>query len=406
MERFAAERAGSGTMVDVDLLDALIIVWVVLAAIAGYRRGAALQLTEYAGLLVGLLAGALIAPKIATLATSTQAQAAIALIVLLVMAAIGEGIGWVIGHKAWSAARRSVLRGVDAVGGSLVGIAAVLLVIWFVAYSLAAGPFPAVSRQIRSSAIVHTLNDVMPRPPALLADVRQFLGKFGFPEVFADLPPFPAGPVQEPSNPTVRTIADRADPSVVKVVGGACNEILSGSGFVAARHYVVSNAHVVAGVRAPHVEGLEGGTFAATVVLFDPRTDIAILSVPGFEARPLQLDPDEIDRGAQGAVIGHPGGGTLVALPAGVRRTMDALGRDIYGESVVQRRIYELQAVVRPGDSGGPFVLKNGEVAGVVFAASTTDPHVGYALTSPGVLSLLQKADHRTAAVSTGSCAR
>jgi S1-C subfamily serine protease len=392
-------------MVPMDLLDALIIVWAVLAAIAGYRRGAALQLTEYAGLLVGLLVGAIIAPKVASLATSTQAQAAIALIVLLVMAAIGEGIGWVIGHKAWAAARRSILRGVDAVGGSLVGVAAVLLVTWFVAYSLAAGPFPAVSRQIRSSAIVHTLNDVMPRPPALLADVRQFLGKFGFPEVFADLPPFPAGPVQEPTNPTVRAIAERADPSVVKVVGGACDEILSGSGFVAARHYVITNAHVVAGVRSPHVEG-EGGSFAATVVLFDPRTDIAVLHVPGFEARVLRLDPDEVDRGAQGAVIGHPGGGALVALPAGVRRTMDALGRDIYGESVVQRRIYELQAVVRPGDSGGPFVLKNGQVAGVVFAASTTDPHIGYALTSPNVLDLLARADHRTAAVSTGSCAR
>jgi S1-C subfamily serine protease len=393
-------------MGQVDLLDALIIVWVVLAAIAGYRRGAALQLTEYAGLLVGLLAGALIAPRIAALASSTQAQAAIALIVLLVMAAIGEGVGWVIGHKAWAAARRSVLRGVDAVGGSLVGVAAVLLVTWFVAYSLAAGPFPAVSRQIRSSAIVHTLNDVIPRPPALLADVRQFLGKFGFPEVFADLPPFPAGPVQEPSDPTVRAIAERVDRSVAKVFGAACNEILSGSGFVAARHYVVTNAHVVAGVRIPHVQALDGGTFAARAVLFDPRTDLAVLYVPGLEARALRLDPDEIDRGAQGTVIGHPGGGALVAVPAGVRRTMDALGRDIYGESVVQRRIYELQAVVRPGDSGGPFVLKNGEVGGVVFAASTTDPQIGYALTSPGVLSLLHRADDRTAAVSTGSCAR
>jgi S1-C subfamily serine protease len=167
----------------------------------------------------------------------------------------------------------------------------------------------------------------------------------------------------------------------------------------------MTNAHVVAGVRAPHVEGL-GGTFAATVVLFDPRTDISVLYVPGFEARVLRLDPDELDRGAQGAVMGHPGGGALVALPAGVRRTMDALGRDIYGESVVQRRIYELQAVVRPGDSGGPFVLKNGEVAGVVFAASTTDPHIGYALTSPSVLELLHRASHRTAEVSTGSCAR
>ena len=61
-----------------DLLDVLILVWVALAAVAGYRRGAALQLTEYAGLLVGLFVGALVAPVIAGFASSPIVQAAIA----------------------------------------------------------------------------------------------------------------------------------------------------------------------------------------------------------------------------------------------------------------------------------------------------------------------------------------
>ena len=72
----------------------------------------------------------------------------------------------------------------------------------------------------------------------------------------------------------------------------------------------------------------------------------------------------------------------------------------------MERTVYELQAVVRPGNSGGPFVLTDGEVAGLVFAASTTDPHVGYALTSREIQPLVQRAESRTRPVSTGECAR
>jgi S1-C subfamily serine protease len=388
-----------------NLLDAVIILWVVFAALAGYRRGAALQLTEYAGLFLGLLVGAVVAPKVAVLVSSPVAQAAVALVALLSLAAAGEALGWIVGHRVWTVARRSFLRGVDAVGGSMVSIVAVLLVTWFIGYSLDAGPIPTLSRQINGSAIVRALNEHMPRPPAILADVRQFLDRFGFPEVFADLPPIPAGPVPQPSDAAVRAIAAMADPSVVKVVGEACGQILSGSGFVASRHYVLTNAHVVAGEGSPEIEQ-DGHTVRATAVLFDPKADVAVLFVPGFDGPVLPLDPKEEPRGAQGAVIGHPGGGPLVALRAGIRRALDALGRDIYGRSVVTRRIYELQAVIKPGDSGGPFVLKDGRVAGVVFAASTSDQTVGYALTSTMVLPLLARARGRTAQVSTGDCAR
>jgi len=389
-----------------DLLDALIIVWVVFAAFAGYRRGAALQLTEYAGLFLGLLVGAFLAPIVAPMFSSPQTQAIVVLVGFLVLAVAGESMGWMIGRRLWSFTRRSALRVVDAVGGSIVSVVAVLAITWFVGYSLSNGPFPSVASQVRSSAIVQTLNDVLPRPPLVLADVRQFLDRFGFPEVFADLPPLPASPVDEPPNAMVRAIAAKADRSVVKVVGGACNEVLSGTGFTIARHYVVTNAHVVAGEPRTTVEPLSGGSESATVVFFDPKTDLAVLYVPSLATPVLHLDASEVDRGTKGAVIGHPGGGPLVALPGAVRRPLVALGRDIYGRAVVARHIYELQAVVRPGDSGGPFVVQNGQVAGIVFAASTTDQSVGYALTSASVLQKIQAAVGRKAAVGTGDCAR
>jgi S1-C subfamily serine protease len=142
------------------------------------------------------------------------------------------------------------------------------------------------------------------------------------------------------------------------------------------------------------------------VVLFDPYLDVAIIRVATAPGPTLRLDPQKEGRGTQGAVLGYPGGGPLTVSSAAVRRDLVAPGRDIYGRSLVERDVYELQAVVRHGNSGGPFVLTDGVVSGVVFAASTTDPQVGYALTSVEVIPLLQRAEQRTAAVSTQGCAR
>ena len=120
----------------------------------------------------------------------------------------------------------------------------------------------------------------------------------------------------------------------------------------------------------------------------------------------LKLLPREVARGAVGAVVGYPGGGTLRGVAAANRRVLDAVGKDIYGRHTVSRDIYELQAIVRPGNSGGPFILVNGRVAGVVFAASTTDRGIGYALTSTEARPDINAGVGRSRVVSTGPCAR
>jgi S1-C subfamily serine protease len=121
---------------------------------------------------------------------------------------------------------------------------------------------------------------------------------------------------------------------------------------------------------------------------------------------PLSLAQDELGRGAEGAVVGFPAGGNLAGEPAASRRVLRAVGRDIYGDGTVVRSIYELQALVRPGNSGGPFVLVDGRVAGLVFAASTTDPAIGYAITSIEIADEVSQGVGSTSAVSTGPCIR
>src|SRR6266508_2498779 len=305
---------------------------------------------------------------------------------------------------AWRRAPGADLRR-DAAGGSVFAVVALLLAVWFVGLNLTSGPWPPLSREIRRSAIIRSLDTALPEPPSLLGQVRRFLNDFGFPEVFAGLPPAPGGPVKGPTNAQANEAFRDAAGSTLKVVGQACGRIQEGSGFVVTPGYVVTNAHVVAGVRDPHVQVQNGGSRPAVPVLFDSRLDVAILHVSSTPP-PLPLVDHEVGRGASGAVVGYPGGGDLSGVAAANRRVLHAVGRDIYGNGTVVRNIYELQAVVRPGNSGGPFVLVNGQVAGLVFAASTTDRGIGYAITSTEISDDVHQGTRSTAQVATGGCTR
>jgi S1-C subfamily serine protease len=172
---------------------------------------------------------------------------------------------------------------------------------------------------------------------------------------------------------------------------------------VVAPGIVVTNAHVVAGIKHPVVID-QSGRHATVTILYDPRLDVAVLRVPGLADPSLRLDSSLVARGTQAVWLGYPGGGPFTYGPAGVMAAFDATGLDIYGNAQVTREIYELDAIIRPGNSGGPLVLPDGEVVGVVFARSTTNSNVGYALSSPAVLSEVQKAETSGSPTSDGAC--
>jgi S1-C subfamily serine protease len=278
-----------------------------------------------------------------------------------------------------------------------------VLAIWFLGINLAAGPFPSVARSLQRSAVVRAVDQALPPPPALSAQLGNVLDLIGFPDVFSGLPPLPADPVPQPGQDLASRAADAGRLSVVLIRGPACDRILQGTGFVVADDLVLTNAHVIAGGR-PRVEW-EGRAFDATPVLFDPEIDAAVLRVDGLDAPALTLLRTEVDRGAGGAVLGFPAG-RYVEMPAGVRRLLEAVGRDIYSREEVLRRVYELQAKVRHGNSGGPFVMAGGVAAGLVFGASLSHPDLGYAIASPKLIPLVERAATRTDPVRTGRCVR
>jgi S1-C subfamily serine protease len=194
--------------------------------------------------------------------------------------------------------------------------------------------------------------------------------------------------------------------STVKVTGVGCSGINIGTGFQIGKGYVATNAHVIAGTRDLKVTPEDSSGMTATAVFFDAELDVAVLYAPQFTAPALKFAPRDPARGTQGAALGHPKGRPLTIIPAAVSATYRAIGLDIYDRDRVSRDIVELRADVEPGDSGGPFVLPDGTVGGVVFASSKSETGVGYALSAPDVAAEVTPAIGRTKAVSTGSCVR
>jgi len=393
----------------VNIVDAIALSLAAFAAYRGWRSGFIRQAFEFGGGFLGLLAGFALGPRLASSFTNEAGieGALIALIAVFVGLSLGQALGFVLGHRVGQTAHRARLQGPDSVLGSGLGVVITIISVWLVGSVLVHGPSKPVAKALHRSRVMRVVNDTMPRPPNVFAYIQQYLNTSGFPQVFAGFPPTVGPPVKLPSDALARRAVAAAEASTVRVVVPACGGVQLGSGWVAAESTVVTNAHVVAGGDRVTIED-GAGRHAGTVVVFDAKTDVAVVRAEGLAGPPLRLDTTDHDRGTSGATLGFPGeaGGEKVAHRAAVQARYTASGRDIYGRAIVEREVYDIRSRVRQGDSGGPFVLPNGQVAGVVFAASTTDEDTGYALTGDEVSDEVSRGTGRTQPVGTGSCTR
>ena len=363
-----------------------------VGAANGYRRGFWLSLTQYVGLVVGVVLGAIAAgPLLDYIGIHNPVARPLGAVLVLV---IGGSLGSSIGFAAGEPIRRTILRkGIhtmpDSVGGAALSTVAVLAMVWFLGLSFSNGPSQEVAQQIQRSIVLRMLDSIAPRPPGFLARVEGILGGVTFPPVFAGLEPALPAPLPIPASVDTPGVKHAAQ-LVVKVTGTGCGGLVTGSGFPIGNGYVVTNAHVVSGTGSHRVETPAGIVLRAEVVYFDSDRDVALLYVPDYTNAILDLGPAE--RGTKGAVIGYPGGGPEQVQPAVVDGAIEAAGRDIYNQRPVTREIYVIQARVRPGNSGGPLVDVQGRVLGIVFATSASQPDQAYALTDDEITAAEQKA--------------
>jgi S1-C subfamily serine protease len=395
----------------VNIVDLLFIVIAGLTAYRGYRRGLLGLVFELGGGFLGLLVGVALGPRIAGLVTDRAGLPGvmISLLTVFVLLTVGQTIGYLVGQRFATLAHMVKLGKLNQALGALGGVLLAALTFWLVGSLVAASTLRPVNRALARSVILQALDDSLPPPPNLLAYFSQYLNTSGFPQVFAGLPRPVGPPVELPNDRTARRAIDAAAASTVRVSVPACGGTQLGSGWVVSDGAVVTNAHVVAGGSNVTVQTQADETVSARVVRFDPRRDLAILRLSeGVSAPPLRLETQPRDRGQPGATLGYPGNanGRLDADPAAIQDRYEAVGKDIYGNNDVAREVYELRAEVTQGESGGPFVLPNGSVAGIVFAASTTDAGRGFALTGAEIVDEVNAGIAARQAVSAGSCTR
>jgi S1-C subfamily serine protease len=394
-----------------DLLDLILIALIAAFAVAGYRQGFIIGVLSLAGFVVGTVVGAMIAPSVSrALAKSVSWQAFIAILVVFGMAVLGMLVASGLGVAVRSRLTGRNVTLVDSLGGAAVNVVAVVIVAWLIASFVQNAPFPSISRQVNNSAVLRTVDGVMPRGTLYLPvfpQLRSLLANGLYTQVFSAIGAENGMNLTAPDQAVLTSSAlGRAEPSIVKIKGVApsCSLQIEGTGFVISPEHVLTNAHVVAGVTTgPFVYASDGRIYRGQVVLYDSGRDLAVIDVPGLTAPPLKFAPQAAD-GANAIVAGYPLDHPLTIVAARVGRSVTAYGPNIYQSAVVHRQIYPIRALIQPGNSGGPLLSQSGRVYGVVFAASTSIRDRGYALTASEVASDAAAGGTATRPVSSGAC--
>jgi S1-C subfamily serine protease len=363
----------------VNVLDVVLVVVAISAAVAGYRLGFVARATSWLGLALGVTVGALALPPLLrqVRGASDVTVALVAIGALVGSALLGQALGLVLGTRLNVALPAGPVRRVDQAVGAVLGIAGLLVGLWLLLPTLADVP-GWTSEQARGSIIAREVNARFPDAPDTLQALRRLVGDNPFPRVFDALRPSPDPGVVPEASGLTDALATTVAASIVKIEGEACSRIQEGSGFFVADDLVVTNAHVVAGEDDSDVLLSDGTRIDGTVVAFDPGRDLAVLRTSGADRPGLLLDEAQV--GTSGGVFGHPGGGSLEISPFEVGEQISAVGTDIYDSSRSEREVLVLAADLAPGDSGGALVDSQGQVVGVAFAVAPDRPSVAYAL--------------------------
>jgi S1-C subfamily serine protease len=388
-------------------LDIAVLAVAFVAAISGWRSGALGSLLSFVGVLLGAVAGVLLAPHLVAQISAPRAKLFAALFLILALVVVGEVAGVVLGRAVRGAIRSDSVRFFDSLIGMALQLVVVLTAAWLLATPLTQSKDqPALASAVRGSRVLAQVNDMAPTwLKTVPRRLSTLLNTSGLPAV---LEPFSRTPVVAVATPDAalasNPVVAATQASVVKVhaIAPSCQKVLEGSGFVLSPDRVMTNAHVVAGADTVTV-AVNGNPYDATVVSYDPSVDIAILAAPNLPAQPLAFADEPAKTGTDALVMGYPGGGDFQATPARVRETIQLSGPDIYRNATVTRDVYTVRATVEQGNSGGPMIDLNGRVLGVVFGAAVDDNDTGFVLTAKEVSGQLAKIGD-TQQVPTGTC--
>jgi len=198
--------------------------------------------------------------------------------------------------------------------------------------------------------------------------------------------PRPRRAVVQPQ--TAEQIAEMVLASTVLIVmeDAVGEPISTGSGFVVSEKTVATNLHVVEGVFRGYVKPVGGYRqhLITGIIAMDTDQDLALLSVSGIAAPPLQLARDgKVAVGERVYVAGNPMGFLEGTFSDGLVSSIRDLGAG--------REWLQISAPISEGSSGGPVLNKHGEVIGVAVATLKVGQNLNFAIPVKYLRSLLDK---------------
>jgi hypothetical protein len=381
----------------VTVLDWAIIAFTLALALWGYRQGLIVGALTLVGFGVGAFLGSRLGPILLSQGSDSPYAPLCGAIGALLVGALSavalEGMALALRRRL---IRHPVMHRADGAGGAaLIGAVALGLAWIFGAVALHAPGTTQLRADVQNSVILKELDHVLPPSGGVL-------------NVLDRVDPAPAitGPATPNKRPNPEIASDpdvlHAGGSVVRVLSTACGLGIEGSGWAVQPNLIVTNAHVVAGADDTTVTTQSGAELDATAVYYQPEDDLALLRVDA-ELPTLPI-ASSAPAGAEAAVLGYPENGPYTVTPARIGETRSTVSQDSYGRGPIERTITTLGGDVRSGNSGGPLLDSKGEVAGVVFAATTSGPVGGFAVPADEVSEAIHHASDQE--VSTEACTR
>jgi S1-C subfamily serine protease len=378
----------------------------------GFRRGILRTILSIIGLIVGGAAGAIATPSIQSLISNNAFgfKPTIGLTSMILGASLGMFLFGVLGSFL-----RVVLLPFPfmKIIDSLIGFGLAIIAVASISSTLSSAaqviPNKTVNNLFSQSQLISQIDQYLPeRFKDAAQKIQNVITDSPLPEVFKSLVESRITPTQLETDVAIPEIVTKSVASTVRIDGIAesCSAAMVGTGFIVSPERVITNAHVVAGVKEPVITLFNSQTqLGGRVIAIDRKKDIAIIFVPGLTGEKLTfigpVTPNEI-----GFVVGYPNGGNLRTMPVSVTSEFESIGTDIDGNGESRRDVIVFGGDVKPGNSGGPLLNDQGQVLGVVFAADAENKNTGYALAPSEVAKLVSETSSVMQAIETGECAK
>ncbi len=201
------------------------------------------------------------------------------------------------------------------------------------------------------------------------------------------------------------TIYDRACRQVVGITtevaytnlfGLTSSSAVTGTGFIISENgYIVTNYHVIeyayTGGQDLTVMLHDGTRYSASIVGVEDSNDIAVLKIDAANLSPADLgDSDSLTVGDTVYAVGNPLGDLDFSMSTGHVSALDRVIKT--DENVDSINMFQIDAAVNSGNSGGPVYNTRGEVIGVVTAkySDTGVEGIGFAIPINDAASIAQ----------------